>query len=648
MIHTFRNDMKKWRNILWVVLASLVVSYFSSLFYSKQPTTKSTKIGSVSPGGNIYVYEFLYQLRLVHAQRRFYEQFTKNNNFFSGLPIFSQDPADTALQSVHENKLIDHIADNLGIVFDKNLFYTSLAKELPESMFDPQGRLKEREYAMIIAQNYGIGVDDFEQLKMYEQKRTVIQEAIEQSAYVTKNDIRQAYVQEHGAKSFAIATLAQEPFTDRVRAQGFEHEQIRNFYSNHAEAYRQPQQREFEYWTIAADSFKKDISVSDDRIQRYYNKNEVDLFRIPPEVKVRHIRVATKQEAIDIRKTALEDLSSFASLAKKHSTAEATAKKGGLVDFFKSGTLDRALEVASFALTKENPLSEVIKTADGYEIVLLVDRKNASSKPLSMVKDEIIETIKHREAVEKLSGVVKRLSQELRDDERAIDDFVAEYNLAVKNTGWVDEVSGESLAVKGLIAKKAFAYNIRYGVTPQHDRHIIFREIKREASKIPPFSEIEKKVEADYINDRAQTAMKNAYKEAKKAIISGEKTLEEVAAEHQATVITTGLLRKSDGLKNISSGQQLLDRAFFLSSKNGQIATKRFDGGYHLAVLRDEGAIQADELAAAASSIAQKEKERLKRHYYPAFVASLQRHATLKTNNTFHEILNSIKHTDER
>ncbi|MBI4752964.1 peptidylprolyl isomerase [Candidatus Desantisbacteria bacterium] len=90
-------------------------------------------------------------------------------------------------------------------------------------------------------------------------------------------------------------------------------------------------------------------------------------------VDARHILVKTEEEANALLKQ-IKEGADFAELAGKHSTCPSRAK-GGDLGFFEHGQMVKEFDEAAFSLTKENPLSGVVKTQFGYHIIQLVEKK---------------------------------------------------------------------------------------------------------------------------------------------------------------------------------------------------------------------------------------------------------------------------------
>jgi foldase protein PrsA len=143
-------------------------------------------------------------------------------------------------------------------------------------------------------------------------------------------------------------------------------------------------------------------TITDKEIEDYYKNETVG------DIKASHILIAPKttdkmtdeektkaeEDAKTLAKeiiTKLNNGEKFADLAKKYSTDEATANKGGDLGYFNKGTMDAAFESAAYALEKNKYTTEPVKSAYGYHIILKTGEKEKVA--LDKIKDDIIEKI---------------------------------------------------------------------------------------------------------------------------------------------------------------------------------------------------------------------------------------------------------------
>jgi peptidyl-prolyl cis-trans isomerase D len=156
------------------------------------------------------------------------------------------------------------------------------------------------------------------------------------------------------------------------------------------------------------EAFKKEADT-EARLQAYFNKN-IDQFKKAEEVHARHILVKTGSDK-DIRKIAQEIKEgkiSFADAAKKYSDDSSNAQKGGELGFFGKGMMVPEFEKVAFGMKTKDEISEPVKTQFGEHLIQFVEHREASSKSLDQVRDEILPKVwQEKERQARLDALVK-------------------------------------------------------------------------------------------------------------------------------------------------------------------------------------------------------------------------------------------------
>ena len=161
--------------------------------------------------------------------------------------------------------------------------------------------------------------------------------------------------------------------------------------------------------------------VSDNDVKKFYDQNKVQ-FTIPEKVKFsqifisynendikRKITEADKQAQLssanidekvkeqmakqdklakEVQAKAAKNPANFAKLASEYSQDEKSAKNGGDMGYIVKGAVDKELADAAFS-QKIGVVSPLIKTKDGYHIILVKDRAARSYQPYSKVSADI-------------------------------------------------------------------------------------------------------------------------------------------------------------------------------------------------------------------------------------------------------------------
>jgi foldase protein PrsA len=137
------------------------------------------------------------------------------------------------------------------------------------------------------------------------------------------------------------------------------------------------------------DDIVKDVAVTDDDIQTYYDTNKDAKYSVGAGATVAHILVADEETAKSL-KAKLDAGADFATLAKENSTDPGSKDKGGSLGFVPYNSTQLVPEfVAGFKDLKEGEVSQPVKSQFGYHIIKATGLKQAEVTPLDKVKDEI-------------------------------------------------------------------------------------------------------------------------------------------------------------------------------------------------------------------------------------------------------------------
>lgn len=116
-------------------------------------------------------------------------------------------------------------------------------------------------------------------------------------------------------------------------------------------------------------------------------------------IHVAHILLDTKGQAEVVADEARKKPQEFARLAEQVSTDYATRSNGGDMGWVERGTMDPAFENAAFALSS-GEISPVIKTAEGYHVIKVLERREASTPPFAEVYSEAMQILESRKKEE--------------------------------------------------------------------------------------------------------------------------------------------------------------------------------------------------------------------------------------------------------
>jgi peptidyl-prolyl cis-trans isomerase D len=171
----------------------------------------------------------------------------------------------------------------------------------------------------------------------------------------------------------------------------------------------------------------KGVSVTDEELRNYYSEN-ASRFSVAEERRASHILIqsgsdkkAARAKADALLAQLRKSPASFAELARKNSQDEASAPKGGDLDFSQRGGLAaKSVEDAVFAM-KTGEISDVIESEFGYHIVTLTAVRGGDKRPFEEARGEIESEVrkalaqkKYAEAAEQFTNTVYEQSDSLQ------------------------------------------------------------------------------------------------------------------------------------------------------------------------------------------------------------------------------------------
>jgi peptidyl-prolyl cis-trans isomerase SurA len=165
------------------------------------------------------------------------------------------------------------------------------------------------------------------------------------------------------------------------------------------------------------------IIIDHEDVSKYYETHKKEYIR-PEEVYLREIFVSTQgkspaeipalEKKADNLLKRVQNGESFSALAKAYSDGP-TAKDGGVLGAYQKGQLSKQLEDAVFKLHRDQTTG-VIRTAQGFEILQVVEHYDAGLQPLGKVEDDVMNDIYQ----ERLKPALRNYLDQLRKESYVI------------------------------------------------------------------------------------------------------------------------------------------------------------------------------------------------------------------------------------
>lgn len=142
------------------------------------------------------------------------------------------------------------------------------------------------------------------------------------------------------------------------------------------------------------------VTATVDEAESFYLTHR-ELFGRSLAVRASHVLLESESQA-EVVAAEAKSGTDFATLAKMHSRDAGTRQNGGDLGWIERGTMEPALEEAIFSL-KPGEVSGVVRATDGFHVVRVVDRLEASTPSFDEIKAEAISMLAGRKKEEAFS-----------------------------------------------------------------------------------------------------------------------------------------------------------------------------------------------------------------------------------------------------
>ena len=556
-----RRQAKSWVIKFLIAIIALVFIFYFGVSPSSRKVSKVANVnGEVIDS---FEYEKTYS-DLVESLRRQYK-----DNWNDSL-IKKLDLKNRALDNLINRKLMRQEAKRFGLdVTDVEM--QNAIMEYPA--FQINGQFDMRRYRLLLSDNH-MKPEDFEQsiaLNLLENK---IEQFLDTFNGVTEQELLDYYTFANEQVMISFVQFKADLFKDSVKP---DLASMNNYYNEHKQKYRVPEKIKLQYLMFDPVSFRDKVKITDPKIKDYYQAN-IDSFKLEKQVRVRHILFklasdAGKKEEKKVREKAMAVLEKarkgkdFAGLAKKYSEGPARSK-GGDLGYFPAGRMVKPFEEAAFKL-KKGEISDLVRTRFGFHIIKVVDIKDARTKTLDEVREEILNIIIKRKTMELAREEALSLIDQMPYD-LDLAQYANEQGLKVKDTDYFSEkeripgLGGDKKIVGTLfnLGNKEIS-----DLVELQGKLYIFQVTGRKRSYVPEIKVVSDKVKNDVSMFLAAGKAKEAAENYLARIKEG-KDWDEVATDKHLKPMKTAFLNRRSSIPQTGYAPDLIAMAFHLNKDN--------------------------------------------------------------------------------
>ncbi|HTX35967.1 MAG TPA: peptidyl-prolyl cis-trans isomerase [Bryobacteraceae bacterium] len=339
------------------------------------------------------------------------------------------------VQQMITERALAYEAQRLGFhVSDQQLADFIQAQPQFASLFPGGKFVGKAAYAAMLAQ-MNTSMDDFEASVRREMLGGRLHSIALEGIVVSPAEIEQAYRDKNEQLQIEYVKLTADKYKKEAEPTL---EEMQTYFKTNAARYTVPESKDLVILVADQSKLEQTLNPTDDQLHREYTQN-LDSFRVPEQVKIRHILLMTqgKPAADDAKiKAKAEDLlkqvragANFDELAKKYSEDPGLKTNGDTYTVQHNGQMVKEFEDAAFRLKPGE--SDLIKTTYGYHVVQVIQHDPAHVKSFDEVKADLISQWRKQQVADVMQKIEDQVQQAFQKDPSHPDQVAAQFNMDV-------------------------------------------------------------------------------------------------------------------------------------------------------------------------------------------------------------------------
>jgi len=439
---------------------------------------------------------------------------------------------------------------------------------------------------------------------------------------VTDKELEQTYRRRNDKIKLAVVTFNADSFRSQATASDGD---VASYFEGHKDDFKVPEKRKIRYLLLDIETMRAKVVVPEADIEKAYNSS-IEQYTTPEQVRASHILLKTEGKTDADVKAKAEALlkqakagADFAELAKKNSDDESNAKNGGDLDYFGRGRMVPEFDQAVFAM-QPGQISDLVKTQYGYHIIKLVDKKNAATRPLAEVRQQLSDQLGYERAQSQAADLASKLEKQVSKP-ADLDKVAKIEGLTVQESGFfAREEPILGLGPSPEVASKAFDMKPGDVAGPlRASRGLVFETlVAKQDPYVPKLDEVKERVRDEVIKQKARelSTQKAAELAAKlKAAPDFEKAAKAAGFEAK----TTDLIAREAPIPDLGAAPAVEDAAFKLpvGAVSSAIAT---DSGTAVVKVLEKKEVTADEWSTAKDSFRNEQLAERRNRFFSAYM----------------------------
>ena len=595
MLSIIREHADSWmvKAILWLIIFAFVGTIFYSWGMGGSSGSSGGVIASVN-GEKIWHGEYE---RTFNNLVDFYRQQFKSQ--FSNDMIKKLDLKNQALEALIQKKilLLEAGRQNIQVSNEEVISYI---KRIPA--FQSNKNFSEPAYRNYI-KSQRLTPGEFEET----QRETLLLDKLEKifrtHSKASKSEVLKEFRNQEDKAKLEYVRFTNDNFISKTTISD---QALRDYFQANKSKFEIPPQIRVQYVKVEPKKYQSQIEPREEDIEEYY-QTKIANFKVNKKYKASHILTSLKpsdikgditeeekqKQADEKAKLKSDELlerlnkgADFSEVAKKHSDDPASGANGGSLGEFPEGTMVSAFEKALDKL-KPGEISKPVLSPFGYHIIKLESMEEKRIKPLSEVKDEIIQSLKEIKARQRVKRIVKRIHQAARQDgnlskaaeshqlRTAETDFFSRENHILLEIGNQPEFFNSAFSLeKNKVSEPIITHEVSF----------VLKVTEEKPKYIPELSEVQEKAKEALTDSNNEATTLKKFEELKENL-ARDKDLEKVVKGYDISIRNTPFFSKAESIPGIGNIDQIKEKAFTM--KTGEFSSAKVRDRFYLYKLAD-------------------------------------------------------------
>ena len=525
-----------------------------------------------------------------------------NNEYQSRLrqmqDMISKDQNEADLQKkIIKRSVLDELIDSILVreFVNKNKFQISertLISDIRDNkIFHTEKKFNPSRYQKLL-ESQGIKTSDYERIRNSELKTLQFYNNIVESSFIATEQLKDLEKLKYQTRDFKLLSLSYKDFIDNKKISS--EKEKKDFYVKYKNIFSMPEKFNVEYLVFNKKILKKQINISSENIENYYNENKFKYItaekRRVKQIFLSNIK-GNKESNSELINTILTKLKSndiFESLATEYSNDQLSNKKEGDIGWVSRFDLSKNISDIIFNLENINDISEVLSTDQGFYIFKLDNIQEAKVKKFKEVKNIVKRDYEDSQITNRYETIYEDVSNILFENPSSLDK--AEEFLSVKKitTGLSTlskikknhKILNNEIVLSAIGSDGVYKENLNSQPLEVNENLVMLRIKDKSPVVYKKYKSVEKEIEALINTENSIVSMKDTIKDIEKKLSSGSdiSEIEKLTNKKVTSYLDVG---RSD--KNIPPS--ILLKLFSLTKNNNVTSIESGTGNYELIVL---------------------------------------------------------------